>query len=363
MNLSELSARFQPNEIEWRVQSCGNGAKGIWARAVAYITNRAVESRLDAVCGQGNWRNELRPVEGGMLCGISIFIGGEWVTKWDGAPNNPDHPIKGVISAAMKRAAVLWGIGRYLYDIDLGFAKVHPGGKFRQAANKAKQIEAFNWDPPPVPRDFYSSASAVAIAAPAATPVAASPTLPPVSRPEPKPVDRPPLPPSPTGIQPVQAEAIAELLTRLGTSANKLRVTLEQNYRKYEVEALTQAETQDLLLRLTRHLPGIKEVLQERANELTEVQALPAWAGYEQELLETLGNAGVSASVMDKLLAPVRYAWWVRRIELADVEDKQVFKGLLAELKEPSLREQLGKGNVEQLTEAVKALPRQLQGA
>ena len=61
---------------------------------LAYVTNRAIMKRLDTVCGKGNWkRNEYKdlPNNAGVQCGISIKIDGEWVTKWDAAPNDPDR--------------------------------------------------------------------------------------------------------------------------------------------------------------------------------------------------------------------------------------------------------------------------------
>ena len=40
---------------------------------LAYVTNRAIMERLDAVCEPQNWKNEFKPApEGGILCGISI---------------------------------------------------------------------------------------------------------------------------------------------------------------------------------------------------------------------------------------------------------------------------------------------------
>jgi hypothetical protein len=42
----------------------------------------------------------------------------EWVWKANGAGNSDVEAEKGACSDAFKRAAVLWGIGRYLYDLD-----------------------------------------------------------------------------------------------------------------------------------------------------------------------------------------------------------------------------------------------------
>lgn len=130
MDLSKLKEPIGPDEIEWRVGQSGSGQKGPWAKLLAYVTNRAIMNRLDAVCGPENWQNEYRaapndPTGTSLICGISIRIDGEWVTKWDGAANTevvidgkPDNDtnLKGGFSNSMKRAAVQWGIGRDLYD-------------------------------------------------------------------------------------------------------------------------------------------------------------------------------------------------------------------------------------------------------
>ena len=116
MNLKDLLTPFPAGDIEWR---CGattkDKKKGI---ALAYITNRAIMERLDDVCGQENWRNEFREWHGtSQLCGLSIKVGDEWITKWDGADNSDRDATKGGLSDAMKRAGYQWGIGRYLYHL------------------------------------------------------------------------------------------------------------------------------------------------------------------------------------------------------------------------------------------------------
>jgi hypothetical protein len=104
----------------------GKNNNGIWAKVLAYVTNRAIMKRLDEVCGKAGWRNEYRdiPNNGGVECGISIKVEGEWITKWDAAENTQVEAVKGGRSGAMKRAAVQWGIGRYLYNLEEGFAVV-----------------------------------------------------------------------------------------------------------------------------------------------------------------------------------------------------------------------------------------------
>jgi hypothetical protein len=128
--LKALQKPFEIDEIEWRIGAKNSDAtKGI---ALAYISNRAIQKRLDEVCGVFGWRNEFREWKGKeQICGISIKTSdGEWITKWDGAGDTDIEGTKGGLSGAMKRAASQWGIGRYLYDIPNQWVRIkHLGGK------------------------------------------------------------------------------------------------------------------------------------------------------------------------------------------------------------------------------------------
>lgn len=156
LDLRKLAVPFPPTDLEWRIGRAGQKDGKIWATAFAYVTNRAIMQRLDDVVGMGNWRNE-KPTAWdtgtpGVVSGISIKIDGEWVTKWDGADQPDTEPVKGGFSNAMKRAAVLWGIGRYLYDLPEGYVTIDEKGRFYQGKNDKKNIPAFKWNPPNLPK-------------------------------------------------------------------------------------------------------------------------------------------------------------------------------------------------------------------
>ena len=51
-------------------------------------------------------------------------INDEWITKYDGANDTKIESTKGGISDSMKRAAVQWGIGRYLYNLPGQWVKI-----------------------------------------------------------------------------------------------------------------------------------------------------------------------------------------------------------------------------------------------
>jgi hypothetical protein len=152
MDWKKLAEPFPPEDIEWRIAQKGKTNDGApWAKVLAYVTNRAIMQRLDDVCGPENWRNEFQHIEGAFLCGLSVRVSGEWITKWDGAQESQIEATKGGISGAMKRAAVQWGIGRYLYNLEEGWALVGNHGKNYVGADKGKNIPAFKWDPPTLP--------------------------------------------------------------------------------------------------------------------------------------------------------------------------------------------------------------------
>lgn len=114
MKLADLKKPLP--SIHWRSQSMNRDGNS--AMALAYMDARHVMDRLDAVCGSENWQDSYtESAKGRVICTISILIGDQWVSKSDGAGDTAVEGEKGGISDAFKRAAVKWGIGRYLYDL------------------------------------------------------------------------------------------------------------------------------------------------------------------------------------------------------------------------------------------------------
>jgi hypothetical protein len=128
--LKNLAEPFPASDVKWRVQHTNSDKTS--GMAVPYIASRAIQRRLDTVVGPLNWRNYFAEWHGtAQLCGISIYCGErkEWVTKYDGAANTDIEPVKGGLSNAFKRAAVQWGIGRFLYSMDSVWVDVEQKGK------------------------------------------------------------------------------------------------------------------------------------------------------------------------------------------------------------------------------------------
>jgi hypothetical protein len=106
-----LAAPFESHEVRTRTQS---------NRQLHYITARTAMNRLDSVLGPENWWDEYLPGENSVLCRLTIRMpDGSTLTKADaggyaGMPDQGDDEKSG-FSDAFKRAAVKFGVGRYLY--------------------------------------------------------------------------------------------------------------------------------------------------------------------------------------------------------------------------------------------------------
>jgi hypothetical protein len=151
MNMEEiidrLKAPFPFSETECKLQATNSDkTQGL---AVFYIYSRAIQNRLDETVGPFNWRNEyMLWQDKAQICGISIYDDTRqtWVTKFDGAENTEYEPIKGGLSDSLKRAAVMWGLGRYLYDIDGLWVEIAQKGKsyFIKSSEKSKLESHYN---------------------------------------------------------------------------------------------------------------------------------------------------------------------------------------------------------------------------
>lgn len=151
-----LRKPFPSDRIEWRVAMCGTGAKGVWARVLAYIDNRAAMERLDDVLGP-YWSQEERfeTIGNAAVCTVTIKIEGvegyptRTVTGSCAVEANGDiDQFKSAASGAMKRAVVQLGVGRYLYELPEAWAEITDAGAF---SAKTKDGTWFKWNPPKLP--------------------------------------------------------------------------------------------------------------------------------------------------------------------------------------------------------------------
>lgn len=157
--IKQLSKPFPIDELYYRIGV--KSKKKDKATALWYVTKQMVIERLNEVVGAENWCDEYKEWHSSnkpelnlealkiaftkekydkdgeiigetfdrknyskfiknyygdnQICGLSIKIDGEWVTKWDGSDATNTEEIKGGLSDSFKRAATKWGIALYLY--------------------------------------------------------------------------------------------------------------------------------------------------------------------------------------------------------------------------------------------------------
>ncbi len=106
-----LAAPFDSDEVKLRSQA---------GRQLHYVTARTVMNRLDEVLGPENWWDDFVPLEHSVICRLTIRMpDGSTLTKSDAGGYagmaDPGDDDKSGFADAFKRAAVKFGVGRYLY--------------------------------------------------------------------------------------------------------------------------------------------------------------------------------------------------------------------------------------------------------
>jgi hypothetical protein len=134
-------------------------------------------NRLDEILGPENWWDEYVPLEHSVVCRMTIRLpDGTTLTKSDAGGYaglaDPGDDDKSGFADAFKRAAVKFGVGRYLYRDGIP--------KFaRDRLNGRGEIVPQPVDPPATP---VQTQAAIAPAAPAPAPAVPAPTLSPSPR-------------------------------------------------------------------------------------------------------------------------------------------------------------------------------------
>src|SRR4051794_34674856 len=171
-----LAAPFDPSEVKFKPAV----VSGNRAMALAYVDARVIQDRLDDVLGVDGWQDDYEcRDDGSVVCRLRLRLGDDWVTKVDvgGPSEQPDggDRLKAAFSDALKRAAVKFGIGRYLYRLP------------NQWVDYDTQKRAFARTPtlPAMYLPKKKAAPAPEAAAPAPTPAAPAPAPKP-ARPAPK---------------------------------------------------------------------------------------------------------------------------------------------------------------------------------
>lgn len=120
MNLSDMQKRLQApfpaHMIAWKPATLTKDRSR--ALLLAHIDARAVQDRLDAVCPDG-WEFRVEVIPGTRQPTVKGTLTVLGVTREDigEAPEGDLGTLKAAASDALKRCAVHFGIGRYLYDL------------------------------------------------------------------------------------------------------------------------------------------------------------------------------------------------------------------------------------------------------
>ncbi len=128
--LAKLKAPFPADQISWRPGKVSkDNKKGL---ALAYIDARDVMDRLDEVVGE--WQDSYEEIAGRLVCKLTI----NGITRTDGAGDTAIEGEKGGLSDAFKRAAVKWGIGRYLYRLPAQWVELDQYKQFKRIPSLPK---------------------------------------------------------------------------------------------------------------------------------------------------------------------------------------------------------------------------------
>lgn len=138
-----LKRPFEARQVSWRVGATNKEkTKGI---ALAYIDARDVMRRLDDVFGLG-WQCQYTHADSKTICSIGVCINGGWIWRAGGAGDTDIEAEKGAISDAFKRAAVLFGVGQYLYELPNVWVEIDQYKRLKSTPDLPKWATPEGWD-------------------------------------------------------------------------------------------------------------------------------------------------------------------------------------------------------------------------
>src|SRR3990167_10981429 len=136
----KLAAPFKEADVSWIVVATANKntpqMTELWA---PYLEADPIIDRLDQVLGPDGWSLDIEAVgDRAAICRLTIL----GVTKAGAgqiaADQKTDQPFKAAATDALKRAAVLFGIGRYLHKVQNEWRKPNAEGSRPRAPKKAE---------------------------------------------------------------------------------------------------------------------------------------------------------------------------------------------------------------------------------
>lgn len=201
-----LARGFRFDELEWKIQTSGvspntvgpGNPEGVWARVVPYITSRAIVKRLIEAFGPGGFHIHLTPISLGNVHGMMAGIEARWPSghmthRQDVAEVSDIEAAKGAASGAIKRAAVQYEIGSYLYQSPDFYAVIGDSGPnrgFHKGKNGGKDVR-YKWHLPAEATQWVAETSGTTSAAIGSTTAPAPAAPPSPAAPAPSPSNTP----------------------------------------------------------------------------------------------------------------------------------------------------------------------------
>ncbi|WP_336770870.1 Rad52/Rad22 family DNA repair protein [Bacillus bombysepticus] len=116
--MESLQAEFPVEQLGWKITNTFESQGRFFAFIAPFVDARAIQDRFDEVFGIDNWQVSYEKWgEKATKCTISVFLNERWISKEDGSEESDYSSVKGGFSNSLKRAAVLLGVGRYLYNV------------------------------------------------------------------------------------------------------------------------------------------------------------------------------------------------------------------------------------------------------
>ena len=146
-----LSNPFNPASVKWRLGSTNQKSVARdTGNQYAKPTKGQPLCYVDAVLGSHNWQDEYIETPKRIICKLGVRHGDEWIWKSDGAGDTNMEGEKGGLSDAFKRAAVKFGIGRYLYSIHSNWIDLNEHGQIPKGWKERDGIALLNQVQPSV---------------------------------------------------------------------------------------------------------------------------------------------------------------------------------------------------------------------
>jgi hypothetical protein len=154
IDFAKLAAPFPPSEIKWKPVSWNKDRSR--ALVLPYVDARAVMDRLDEVVGPFWWNDYMQISGTAVVCTLTItdHETGKTCSKTDVGVSDGqgENAIKSAFSDALKRTAVKFGVGRYLYQHPKTWVDCEDNGySFKEPPAPGFKLAETLKTPPPSP--------------------------------------------------------------------------------------------------------------------------------------------------------------------------------------------------------------------